>query len=745
MAYLDNGIKIQYGTKLEAHQNIKAVFVADADDKLVLYRTEKVGFLPIYNSDGTLNWNQLYSKPTTDYTVVQSESAQKVTYHGLPINGSVLVDIIDKTTVETAFASLNKKYDHKIYVLTNKNELLTASIYQRNGDNKYYDYLENGTLSETLKNSLPKMEFDLEEGGIIEYVPMQFGNTNSDVLKKILIFEDGMLKLEGNYANNNLVATSYEYAKNPYLPTDIEITSTTTTTIKLVPNKEYEVFVENQLGQKAKIILTGQDWNRGVLLVPNYNQNAGTNLIDWARTVLKTTEKPNFVVNLKGQNEYIKGLNPRLTTTTFTFELFVKPNKVNNALQNLAGYEFGNTLLFRTLKGNDDKTNFQFLVNTGNGLKTMTSSEPLIENEWHHLAGVYDGNQVHFYINGKKTTPSQNSSGTASINRDIFISANPFNYTTYYKNRHFNGQIDEVKLWKTAKTASQIRADFYKTVSKTDPNLALYYNFNEGLGNISTTEQKTDFSSPIINVNEIGITNANTNNAKDAWIITQPKLSDLLKPNFTIEFNGQNQYIETAPIPLQGNQFTFESWIYAYAFINPIGSILGRESYTPVQEIALLRTQKSNPDGSWNTNGSPYLQFILKDRSVTSSQPLETGKWTHVAGVYDGQKLKLYIDGQLSKQEPLTGNVNLTLPFYISRSYDNNRGWNGKIDEIKIWKTAKTQLQIQEGMSKMPNLFDSNLLHYYNFDKGEGTILEDQKGNKNGTFNNMNADAWKEK
>ena len=93
----------------------------------------------------------------------------------------------------------------------------------------------------------------------------------------------------------------------------------------------------------------------------------------------------------------------------------------------------------------------------------------------------------------------------------------------------------------------------------------------------------------------------------------------------------------------------------------------------------------------------------------------------HVAMVYDGKKLKFYRNGFLMSEAPVTGNMAQndweTRIGYLGFS-GNIENFIGYINEVKIWKVARTQEEIRAYMDKtLPNPSSQNgLMAYYSFD-----------------------------
>ncbi|MBI3231956.1 MAG: LamG domain-containing protein [Candidatus Doudnabacteria bacterium] len=103
-------------------------------------------------------------------------------------------------------------------------------------------------------------------------------------------------------------------------------------------------------------------------------------------------------------------------------------------------------------------------------------------NTWYHVAMVFDGvadtitlyqNGVQFgsVLTGVTVVPSTNTE-IISIGR----------LTSNAVGSQINGQIDEVRLWNTARTAAEINANYSKQLTGSEAGLVGYWNFNENSG-----------------------------------------------------------------------------------------------------------------------------------------------------------------------------------------------------------------------------------------------------------------------
>jgi len=99
---------------------------------------------------------------------------------------------------------------------------------------------------------------------------------------------------------------------------------------------------------------------------------------------------------------------------------------------------------------------------------------------------------------------------------------------------------------------------------------------------------------------------------------------------------------------------------------------------------------KSSSKKSW---GSGWRQL-----GVEGHVNVNDGKWHHVAGVYDGSKISLYVDGVLDNSEDATGKIAVNdYPVLIGEnSEERGRYWNGLIDDVRIYSYALSESEIKD-------------------------------------------------
>ena len=122
---------------------------------------------------------------------------------------------------------------------------------------------------------------------------------------------------------------------------------------------------------------------------------------------------------------------------------------------------------------------------------------------------------------------------------------------------------------------------------------------------------------------------------------------------------------------------------------------------------------------------------------------MEADKWTHIAGVYDGKQMRIYLDGTFKD----TFDYETTEEDEIHAKGDVHIGglpgkyaWDGLVDEVRLWDVALSEEEIRANMNKTyvgdaKTGATEHLLGQWTFNEGAGELVIDSSGNKNhGSF-----------
>jgi hypothetical protein len=171
-------------------------------------------------------------------------------------------------------------------------------------------------------------------------------------------------------------------------------------------------------------------------------------------------------------------------------------------------------------------------------------------------------------------------------------------------------------------------------------------------------------------------------------------------------------------------QFTMETLVNVNAFRD--GGDAGISSVMGIEGYLLMRFGDAGI-------GNNVLQLATASGNIASSISVNAKKWTHLAVTYDGTTVKMYIDGVLAaSQAKALGTITFIPagkdPFYIGRSYNDNRPLDGAISECRIWNVARTVDQLGGDNKYKVDPTSAGLLCYWKFNEGSGNAAHDYTG-----------------
>ncbi|GGF09478.1 LamG-like jellyroll fold domain-containing protein [Flavobacterium limi] len=216
-----------------------------------------------------------------------------------------------------------------------------------------------------------------------------------------------------------------------------------------------------------------------------------------------------------------------------------------------------------------------------------------------------------------------------------------------------------------------------------------------------------------------------------------------------LNFDGFNDQINlgnalsTTLDPL--NKITVEAWVKPTNNTAQNGVIFGNYAYPTDNGLCQVLLRRDQNTYTFHVNDGISLKV------VTAAASVQFGTWQHVAGVWDGSLLKIYVNGVLAATTTgVTGSSFLSLPnnsYTIGFSYAGapDEAFIGDIDEVRLWNYDRTAAQILEKKDCELLGTETGLLAYYNFnqenaggDNSAATTLTNLvSGGSNGTLSNF--------
>jgi len=188
--------------------------------------------------------------------------------------------------------------------------------------------------------------------------------------------------------------------------------------------------------------------------------------------------------------------------------------------------------------------------------------------------------------------------------------------------------------------------------------------------------------------------------------------------------------------PKVGEQFTLEARIYQDGRTTPSwGHIMG---YQPVDNEGLDENHES--PFIWVYDGvNIKYGFGSGDQrhySIVDSVILNRKTWYHIATTFDGTNYRLFVNGEeIHNTTNFAGKTPYPTPVrFIGGAHVGQGKFLGKIDEVRMWSVAKTQVEIQEKMNNQLTGNESGLVAYYPMDIDNQYVLDRSGNNYHGTM-----------
>lgn len=238
-------------------------------------------------------------------------------------------------------------------------------------------------------------------------------------------------------------------------------------------------------------------------------------------------------------------------------------------------------------------------------------------------------------------------------------------------------------------------------------------------------------------------------------VLNQAKAQCVQNSN-SLSFNGTSSSasIPVDPLLIITNSITIEAWVNAAGLTtnttptnNSIvchhGWQYGEQGYVLRAGIGSLGT----PQISFNIAGIDTLgNYASWQQVVSTGIPFNLNTWYHVAGTYDGDSIRCYINGAIAGVTGFKGTIRDSSAYNLSigklaYSGGGTRYWNGKIDEVRMWNRALSATELQTNMSQhIDPSAQTGLIGYWRFNEGSGSTFSDLSGNN--LSGSLSGTAW---
>lgn len=339
------------------------------------------------------------------------------------------------------------------------------------------------------------------------------------------------------------------------------------------------------------------------------------------------------------------------------------------------------------------------------GGSDLSGNIAINDSLWHNVAVVYNPSSTTYnttlYVDGIKDTVGNVSS---SLNTTI---------STYFRmgkgvdgHSSFNGSLDEVRVWDTVLTQSQIQANMNTEICSPPSSLVAYYKFNQGTAGGNNSGKDTLFSA-INSAHNGSLINFSLSGSSSNWV-SDTSVSNISYDSLSI--NACTQY--TSP---SGNY----TWTTTGTYQDTISNATGCDSIISInlnissidstvsQNLNVLAATETGAKYQWVDCNNGYAliagdtnrTFIATGNGsyaviITKLPCIDTSACTTIIGV-GMNELQLYNNTQIAPN-PTNGQITVQLSANFKAKKVTVRNIIGKVVNTKnLNSSSNFNLNIQ--------------------------------------------------
>lgn len=418
-------------------------------------------------------------------------------------------------------------------------------------------------------------------------------------------------------------------------------------------------------------------------------------------------------------------------TTALTIEAWVKPAGLSTSFGKFITKDLfsqcGSPYFVFSLEVDQSgrKPAFAVAHSTAAGdVSYVMSSDPINVGQWSHLVATFDGRRVRIYVNGvlKGDAPA--------IKATLASSAMPLIIgRSAACGQGIPGLYDEVSVYSRALTAAEIAAVYSAgSAGKCKPfcgdglitaslgemcdgaNLA-----GQSCGSLGFGDGALSCAG---NCRSFTVTGCSQTCATPAagFVSGWPgegNTRDIVGSNHGAPINGvtyhpgrvgqafrlsDGAYIQVpdAASLRMTTGLTLEAWVYPTDLSMPFGKFVTKDMSGSCVSPYFSYSLEVDQSGTRPAFSVAHSAAAGDNSYVVSMDPMAANQWSHVAGTFDGTRLRIYVNGVLQGDVPAAKPALAagTPPLIIGRSLACGQGIPGLYDEVGIYNRALTAAEI---------------------------------------------------
>ncbi|RIK73999.1 hypothetical protein DCC62_16160, partial [candidate division KSB1 bacterium] len=390
----------------------------------------------------------------------------------------------------------------------------------------------------------------------------------------------------------------------------------------------------------------------------------------------------------------------------------------------------------------------------------ITDAAVLTLNTWNHVAVSFDGEWYRVYVNGILKYSTEALKGKTPVGTPVTTIGRVDNF--------FPGRLDDVRLWKRARTEAEIRADMSRQLGGNETDLVGYWHFEAGYARDYSrhNHESTKNGNPQLAVSPLPgyaayagagelFVQAKEPFAAGSWT----HLAAAYNQSYALRFDGSS-YLDCgadSTLDIAGDM-TIEVFLQA-ANQNPLGILSkgkiddGTEDNSPCtlyaddsNRMVFAFEDVENGNHVFTSDANAFRRGYFTRLAVTRKQQVVTTEQRDGSGNLTGTTVEQWHDIKFYKKNDAgvmvacgTGKYegpeigSSSSPFEIGRAFLPGfieGRFKGVISEVRIWNLARDPENL--GVDLKGN--EKGLVSWWRFEENQGNIGFDSKSSNHARF-----------
>lgn len=431
-------------------------------------------------------------------------------------------------------------------------------------------------------------------------------------------------------------------------------------------------------------------------------------------------------LNFNGTTDYVsRTANVTSNTTDFTVQAWLKPNSISQATlvvyngNDNAGYGIGIT------DGGGGGGLGNHIIGLYGAVAWIDTGYTVTADQWYFVTLTRTGTTTKMYVNGvQQTLTFRNGTSTDNpLTPNARFSVGMEFDGTNTPSRHFNGNIDEAKVYTFARTADQVKADYNARGGNHGAAINVggdQQYLSKGLVGYWKMDETTNWTNDC-SATSVTDSSKNGNNGKSCPNGTGPLGNTAGKFGNGGNFDGSDDDVQItgSSVIYDLPQMTVSAWIKP----NSLGGSSGGRIFDRAFTFQLSTSNQL-------TFSIAYSSADIK--RTTGNNAFTLGVWNHVVATWDGTPLgsgiKIFVNGTevssySTTQDPQGTRSSDNGTLHIGNRTGNDRQFDGRIDEARIYNRALSPAEVNQLYNWAPGP-----IAYYNFDENYPTTVAKNGG-----------------